>query len=50
MLGPPPQLFDLGADLGETHNLAEQRLELVERLTKFARGVRAETGLSAVAP
>lgn len=42
VLGPPPQLYDLGADLGETNNLAEHQPKHVKRLTKLAGGVRAE--------
>jgi arylsulfatase A-like enzyme len=35
-----PQLYDLGEDLGEQHNLASQRPEKVKELTGLLDGIR----------
>ncbi len=38
------RLYDLVADLGETHNLAEERPEVVARLTALAQRARQDLG------
>jgi arylsulfatase A len=39
-----PQLFDLDSDPGEKSDVAAANSELVERLSKFADGIRADLG------
>ncbi len=49
-LGSPPELYDLTADPGESHNVAAQHPEIVERLFSRARGTRDATGIPAINP
>ena len=48
----PPQvlLFDLSTDIGESHNLAEAKPEIVKRLTARMEAVDAEITQNARAP
>ncbi|MBI5772508.1 MAG: sulfatase [Verrucomicrobia bacterium] len=41
-LKPPPQLFNLDADLGETADVAEKNPDVVARLLKLADSLRAD--------
>ena len=49
-LGPPPELYDLTADPGESRNVAAQHAAIVERLTARARATREDTGIPATNP
>jgi arylsulfatase A-like enzyme len=41
-LGKPAELYDLAADIGETHNIAEEHPDVVERLTALMNSARSE--------
>lgn len=47
-LSTPPQLFDLGADLGEAKDLAAVQPEVVQRLSEEARKLRVTLGSSLI--
>lgn len=50
LVGPAPQLYDLVADPGETSDVAGAHPDLVGRLSKLARDIRAETRIPEVKP
>ncbi len=43
-LGPPPKLFDLRRDRGETTDVAAQHPEVVQKLQALADGIRKDLG------